>query len=88
MFSNETPKAYIIDTYNPYNHKQNECAVYKCKINEMWLAVYAVELYFGEPILDGWPIDRSEFDKYHIYGTAREAKHYLSTLRDLEGTDR
>ena len=77
--------AYIVDVYNPYNKEQNNHVIFKCKIWQIWYAVFALKLSWGQPILDGWPADTSEFNSYHIYSTAEEAISFLHELKQLEG---
>ena len=77
--------AYIVDVFNPYNKKQNEKAVFKCKIHDKWIAVYKISCEWGQPVLDGWPADTSEFNFYYIYNTAKEAIDFLHELKQLEG---
>ena len=77
--------AYIIDLYNPYNRKQCEQAVFKYKIRNAWWAIFRVLLNWGEPILDAWPANMSEYTSFHIYGTKQEAIDFLHELKRLEG---
>ena len=77
--------AYIIDLYNPYHTQQNKHIVFKCRINNIYYGVFATELSWGQPILDGWPADTSEFNTYHIFPTKEEAADFLYELKRLEG---
>ena len=81
----EEPRAYIIDKYNPNNKKQNEDAVQVFQLNGVYYAIFATELFWGEPILKNRPIDEENYNDYCIYSTLDEAKAFVHQLKELEG---
>ena len=73
--------AYIIGTYNKYDQWDRSHSVQRFTLNDVWYAIYEVEMVWGIPMVK-YSVDKDErAEMYHVYETLEDAQAFIRQIK-------